>query len=171
MYCIVAILMQWLCTQGPTNPARQWVHPCKCTLIAHEDCLLEWIRASESNPDRSTNNFLKCPQCGSKYELESKDPLALSIMDLGSELLNVLGHGSAIATIGAVVFSFGSGEFMWLFRHLLIWIRMPPRKDYMCYAPATEPTLSRSWLEGKCLTIISQMTLPIGKCRISLIFP
>ena len=32
------------------DPApRRWVHPCSCTLIAHESCLLHWIRTAQSS--------------------------------------------------------------------------------------------------------------------------
>lgn len=96
------------CT-GPPNPPRRWVHPCKCTLIAHEQCLLEWIRASERNPDKSTSSILKCPQCGSRYDLDSDNPLHLRIMDNLNAILTLLGSGASVVSIGSVVISLGAG--------------------------------------------------------------
>ncbi|KAK9479702.1 hypothetical protein V1514DRAFT_327899 [Lipomyces japonicus] len=51
----------WICLLESTDEDEQatnddWRHPCKCNLVAHEHCLLEWI-----GPERAG---LPCPQCG-----------------------------------------------------------------------------------------------------------
>ena len=56
--------------QGPAEPRVQWVHPCKCTLVAHESCLLNWGSSAQQDAARA-KNALKCPQCGAQYEIES----------------------------------------------------------------------------------------------------
>ena len=66
---------------GPSEPPKRWIHPCKCTLIAHEDCLLEWIRISETNPDQKTASLRRCPQCKEKYTIISEYPFALRTLD------------------------------------------------------------------------------------------
>lgn len=67
------------------SSSKVWVHPCvitdlllsswcnltdekpqSCTLVAHQDCLLQWIKESQSQPSRR-ENALKCPQCNTKY--------------------------------------------------------------------------------------------------------
>ncbi|KAJ7080003.1 hypothetical protein B0H15DRAFT_857661 [Mycena belliarum] len=62
---------------GP-NPPRAWVHPCSCTLVAHESCLLEWIKSSEGTGREASARH--CPQCKTQYELESKNPTVLRIL-------------------------------------------------------------------------------------------
>src|SRR5579863_5305303 len=47
---------------GPPNLPPVWTHPCKCTLIAHESCLLHWINTQQCEFGRSRNE-VKCPQC------------------------------------------------------------------------------------------------------------
>ncbi|KLO17725.1 hypothetical protein SCHPADRAFT_994068 [Schizopora paradoxa] len=101
----------------PTNPPTKWVHPCTCTLIAHEACLLEWIKTSEVSRDRTPANFLKCPQCGSRYEVESKNPFVLRLMDLGSMFVTIAGHTATVMTVGAVVASVGTGIYILLSGH------------------------------------------------------
>ncbi|TDL26873.1 hypothetical protein BD410DRAFT_782962 [Rickenella mellea] len=95
----------------PEIPPRKWVHPCKCTLIAHESCLLEWIGTAESNQDRTPESVRKCPQCGSKYEVYSNYPLILQYMDMSDVLLSMFGRAVTFVGVGAIVFSFGAGIY------------------------------------------------------------
>ncbi|KAG7098370.1 hypothetical protein E1B28_000328 [Marasmius oreades] len=65
----------------PADPPRTWTHPCNCTLLAHEDCLLEWIKTAEANPSATTaDRAQKCPQCGAKYQVESDLPFGMKIL-------------------------------------------------------------------------------------------
>ncbi|KAF7326685.1 Translation initiation factor eIF2 gamma subunit [Mycena venus] len=61
-----------------TAPPRAWVHPCTCTLIAHESCLLEWIKSSEGTGRESSAR--QCPQCKTQYEVESNNPIVLKFL-------------------------------------------------------------------------------------------
>ena len=85
------------------------MHPCKCTLVAHEDCLLDWIQAGESNIDKPAASVLKCPQCGFKYKLDSKNPLILMILDNANEIFSILGHGITVVALGSIAASLGAG--------------------------------------------------------------
>ncbi|PPQ65024.1 hypothetical protein CVT24_008172, partial [Panaeolus cyanescens] len=92
------------------DPPRAWTHPCNCTLIAHEDCLLKWIQSSQGTASRAPN-ALKCPQCGTQYELESKEPVILKILGNGNKLLQrlgryftVFGAATAFGIIGTSVY-------------------------------------------------------------------
>jgi hypothetical protein len=100
------------------STSQRWVHPCKCTLVAHEDCLLQWIRSAQS---QSTNNraedrerrnkAFKCPQCGSTYELTGKKSVRrqLAVFTLGTlsmELVGTLSLGAVgIGLVGGFVYS------------------------------------------------------------------
>ncbi|KAJ7454910.1 hypothetical protein B0H11DRAFT_2068015 [Mycena galericulata] len=61
-----------------TGPPRAWVHPCNCTLVAHESCLLEWIKSSEGTGREA--GARQCPQCKTQYEVESKNPAVLRFL-------------------------------------------------------------------------------------------
>jgi hypothetical protein len=93
----------------PDNPRRTWTHPCKCTLVAHESCLLQWIQTSQGNASRAPN-ALKCPQCASTYELESDNPIILRILSSGNKSLQMMGRLFTVFSVSTVVAIFGTGE-------------------------------------------------------------
>lgn len=95
----------------PEDPPREWTHPCKCTLVAHESCLLRWIQASQSDYGRAPN-ALRCPQCGSTYELISDDPMMLRILRRGNRFLERIGRTFTIFGIVGVMAVFGSGVYV-----------------------------------------------------------
>ncbi|KAH9920890.1 uncharacterized protein BXZ73DRAFT_52026 [Epithele typhae] len=90
----------------PDDPPRAWTHPCSCTLVAHESCLLNWIKAAQADPDRS-KNALKCPQCSTTYELESDNPRALRILNAANVALSQLGQVATVCAGVTLVASFG----------------------------------------------------------------
>ncbi|KAF7978193.1 hypothetical protein HWV62_1406 [Athelia sp. TMB] len=96
---------------NPEDPPRQWTHPCHCTLVAHQSCLLEWIQTSQADAARAPN-ALKCPQCAAKYEIDSYNPVPLRILDAGNKVLSVMGRMVTAAGLGAVLVSFGTGVYI-----------------------------------------------------------
>ncbi|KAG6883629.1 hypothetical protein C0992_008261 [Termitomyces sp. T32_za158] len=92
------------------NPPRPWTHPCTCTLIAHESCLLRWIQTSQADANRSAN-ALKCPQCGTKYELLSKQPKVLRLLGLGNHILQRAGRIITLVGAAGMVGVFASGVY------------------------------------------------------------
>lgn len=92
----------------PTEPTVHWVHPCNCTLVAHESCLLSWIQSAQQDSKRSLN-ALKCPQCGAAYELESDNPLALRILNSFNGALQLSGKGVTVAGTACLLLSLGFG--------------------------------------------------------------
>ncbi|KAG6334545.1 hypothetical protein ID866_4542 [Astraeus odoratus] len=95
----------------PENPPRAWTHPCRCTLVAHESCLLQWIQTSQQNRSRAPN-ALKCPQCGSLYELESDNPLPLRLLNSANKGLSAMGKIVTVASFTVVVVSLGTGIYI-----------------------------------------------------------
>ncbi|KAG6819921.1 hypothetical protein H0H93_007392 [Arthromyces matolae] len=95
---------------SPEDPPRPWTHPCTCTLIAHEQCLLLWIQTSQADLLRA-NNALKCPQCGAKYQLVSERPPVLRFLGLGNSILQKAGRYVIIFSLGGVVAIFSSGIY------------------------------------------------------------
>ena len=93
----------------PANPPKRWVHPCNCTLVAHEHCLLDWISVSENTPRKDSSSVLKCAQCGGKYELESDSPAILRIMKSVKGFLSTTGVGVTVIASTTTVVSMGVG--------------------------------------------------------------
>ncbi|KAF8554282.1 hypothetical protein OG21DRAFT_1412900 [Imleria badia] len=96
---------------APGTPPRAWTHPCTCTLIAHESCLLRWIQSSQSTRSRASN-ALKCPQCGTAYELTSSNPWLLRCLDMGNKGLSMIGRVVSVGSLTVVVVSLGTGLYI-----------------------------------------------------------
>ncbi|KAM0720723.1 hypothetical protein Q7P37_004860 [Cladosporium fusiforme] len=66
----------WICfadANEDTPDTSPWRDPCPCALVAHEECLLDWIADMEA-PKNSRNRSLgapqiTCPQCKSEIKL------------------------------------------------------------------------------------------------------
>ncbi|TFY73924.1 hypothetical protein EWM64_g10088, partial [Hericium alpestre] len=95
---------------SPEEPPRAWTHPCNCTLVAHESCLLQWIIAAQQTPDRAAN-ALKCPQCGAEYELESRNPPILKFLDAWNKGMSRVGRVVTVSIAGVVFIAIGSGLY------------------------------------------------------------
>ena len=95
----------------PAEPKVKWVHPCTCTLVAHESCLLSWIQSAQQDSKRAVN-ALKCPQCGATYELESENPLSLRILNSLNSVLQLSGKAITVAGTACIVLSFGFGAYL-----------------------------------------------------------
>ena len=106
--------------QKPTNtsysvydgPARSWTHPCNCTLVAHEKCLLEWIQSAQGESPERARNALKCPQCGTKYEIESKKSLLLNVLDAIDRILQRAGSVFTVVSVVGIIGVMGSGTLL-----------------------------------------------------------
>ncbi|GAA5990467.1 hypothetical protein JCM10908_007384 [Rhodotorula pacifica] len=58
----------WICyTTQSEDPSLPFIHPCACTLLAHPDCLLEWISTQQAThgPTRRPH----CPACGTAIRI------------------------------------------------------------------------------------------------------
>ncbi|KAH7103633.1 hypothetical protein BKA62DRAFT_654726 [Auriculariales sp. MPI-PUGE-AT-0066] len=75
----LAVRYCFICTEEDTSRARPaigWVHPCKCTLVAHERCLLSWI---DTAPPNAREARMKCSSCGTPYHISRKSFRSLGI--------------------------------------------------------------------------------------------
>jgi len=66
----------WICfsdSNEDTPETSPWRDPCPCALVAHEECLLDWIadmEAPKNIRNRSlTSPQITCPQCKSEIKL------------------------------------------------------------------------------------------------------
>ncbi|TBU31340.1 hypothetical protein BD311DRAFT_863557 [Dichomitus squalens] len=92
--------------QDPEDPPRAWTHPCSCTLVAHESCLLEWIKSAQQDSSRA-GNALKCPQCGATYELESDNPRILRLLNAVNAGLSAAGKAATVVGFVGLTATFG----------------------------------------------------------------
>jgi len=77
----------WICMEEESHPITpsdipRWIHPCKCTLVAHELCLLTWISESTAPGGQPATNAMCCPQCKTKYQIVGHKSPLLAIMNL-----------------------------------------------------------------------------------------
>ncbi|EMD39775.1 hypothetical protein CERSUDRAFT_112048 [Gelatoporia subvermispora B] len=84
----------------PSDPPRQWVHPCRCTLIAHTTCLLQWMQGAQEHPSRAANHS-ECPQCKFKYVLRSDRPLLLRFLDSANDTMSTFGKYTVLVPLVA----------------------------------------------------------------------
>ncbi|TFK29152.1 hypothetical protein FA15DRAFT_664475 [Coprinopsis marcescibilis] len=101
------------------NPPKVWTHPCQCTLVAHESCLLKWIQSSQASESRASK-ALKCPQCGAQYELESYNPWIFKVIQAGNRALKkagslflVFGTAAIFGVIGTSFYVICTGYGAW----------------------------------------------------------
>lgn len=103
----------WICSDGdqdeedPTKqqPAqrRRWLHPCKCSLVAHESCLLTWIRTRRSSANGTPNQVITCPQCSHPYSIFEHKALALILFEMGDSLLRMVVPVASAGVAGGAV--------------------------------------------------------------------
>ncbi|KAF8496207.1 hypothetical protein F5888DRAFT_1794746 [Russula emetica] len=96
---------------SPPHPPTVWTHPCKCTLVAHESCLLHWIKTQQREFGRSRGD-LKCPQCGELYEFEGFNPRVLRIFNTVNRTLSRSGRIVTACCIGTIIISSGAGIYL-----------------------------------------------------------
>lgn len=110
----------WICFGEDTDSEGRWVNPCQCSLVSHEQCLLDWIAENQKNTPLKK---VSCPQCNSSYMLSETHSIPLVLMGIADSLVHtaapyitVLGLGCSMlitsTTFGAytVLTLFGTKE-------------------------------------------------------------
>ncbi|OBZ86385.1 E3 ubiquitin-protein ligase MARCH5 [Choanephora cucurbitarum] len=101
----------WICFGEDADSEGKWVFPCRCSLVSHEQCLLDWIAENQKNTPLKK---VACPQCATKYVLTERQSIPLALMSIADNLvriaapyLTVLGLGCSMlitsSTLGAHV--------------------------------------------------------------------
>lgn len=125
----------WICVgdtteDDPTNPPV-WRSPCKCSLTAHEDCLLDWVADLENPSNRRTStDKILCPQCKSEIKIARPKNYAvdavksldrafgrLVLPGLGTSILGTIFAGCWIHGFQSVYVVFGRPDAERLFRY------------------------------------------------------
>jgi len=77
--------------------------------VAHEKCLLEWIRSAQGESSERAQNALKCPQCKTRYEIETKKPLLLNAFEEVDRVFLKVGKMFTMASFAVIIGVMGSG--------------------------------------------------------------
>ncbi|GAC98681.1 hypothetical protein PHSY_006275 [Pseudozyma hubeiensis SY62] len=95
---------QGLSGEAPATPStrpKRFVHPCNCTLVAHESCLLRWIDQSKRN--HPLQNQVTCPQCKAPYILINNKTTLLKIFEFFDKLVTRIEPIGAFSILGGSV--------------------------------------------------------------------
>ncbi|ORZ08933.1 hypothetical protein BCR42DRAFT_382145 [Absidia repens] len=91
----------WICFGEDDDTDGRWVKPCPCSLVAHEQCLLDWI--TENQKGRSPMKKVLCPQCARPYYLLERNSISLRCLEFlrkaaksTAPYLMVLGLGCSV---------------------------------------------------------------------------
>ncbi|KAF2863795.1 hypothetical protein K470DRAFT_201388, partial [Piedraia hortae CBS 480.64] len=125
----------WICFSSPgeNEPSLgPWRSPCPCALVAHENCLLDWIADMEADRKRRDRG-IKCPQCRAEIKLQGERDVLVEGMKVGDRLaarlvLPLVGLGFAAAVwkvstaygVQAVYAVFGYNEGREVVGHMLL---------------------------------------------------
>ena len=96
------------------KPAIGWVHPCKCTLVAHKECLLTWIDTAQSPEAREQR--MKCASCGSPYHVTRMPSRLLGGLRIFDKAVNWASDRMILLSLGSGVASVAFSESHWFRR-------------------------------------------------------
>lgn len=76
----------WICQGDETEEAPGtsiWRKPCPCSLVAHDECLLEWIADAEAPKpgEFPVPHSIVCPQCKAEIKIERPQDLVVKMFD------------------------------------------------------------------------------------------
>jgi hypothetical protein len=94
----------WICQMDETEDTEEntiWRSPCPCSLVAHDDCLLEWVADGEAPKDggaASTQNFF-CPVCKAEIHIERPHDPLVGLFDRVQALAKSLAYPTALSAL------------------------------------------------------------------------
>jgi len=94
------LTLMMLYTLDPGEKSGEWVHPCKCTLVAHQSCLMKVIFRKKLR----RRSRIKCPQCQFPYAIERNQKLVFTclLFEIGDKLVGLAGTVVFIAGAAGV---------------------------------------------------------------------
>ncbi|KAF9906966.1 hypothetical protein EC991_011441 [Linnemannia zychae] len=75
----------YICFGTDEDSVGRWVKPCQCTLISHEDCLLDWI---DKNRQQFAKKQVRCSVCNTAYRLAEPNSMLLNIYSTFDSLVH-----------------------------------------------------------------------------------
>ncbi|KAH8591617.1 hypothetical protein B0O99DRAFT_690428 [Bisporella sp. PMI_857] len=93
----------WICAQGDSDedPEKSggWRRPCQCSLVAHNDCLMEWI---SRKPDRKD---IKCPACNMALLIDQPTNVVDFVVQFFEDICDTAIIGVAAGAVSGIVYS------------------------------------------------------------------
>lgn len=141
----------WICFEDSTEDTPEtspWRDPCPCALVAHEECLLDWIadvEAPKNTRNRSiTAPKIECPQCKSEIKLARQrdylvdlvrgcERLALKAVTPSAVFMlsGILYHSTVLHGIHSIYAVFGAYDGGRILRPLQLNSIRPPIEAYV----------------------------------------
>ncbi|KAF9985755.1 hypothetical protein BGZ65_009960 [Modicella reniformis] len=85
----------YICFGTDEDSVGRWVKPCQCTLISHEDCLLDWIDKNRQQfakkqllTDAPVTLKVRCSVCNTVYRLAEPNSLLLNVYSTFDSLVH-----------------------------------------------------------------------------------
>lgn len=126
----------WICLGSedetpPNGIETTWKRPCKCNLVAHESCLLEWtsevangnnVNVNDDGTNNSNNRVPVCPQCKSVIHVIKQQSQLLKFRQL-IESTNRMGYqflivstigGTLLCTIYTTLYTVGASSIRFI---------------------------------------------------------
>ncbi|KAG0297517.1 hypothetical protein BGZ96_006026 [Linnemannia gamsii] len=75
----------YICFGTDEDSVGRWVKPCQCTLISHEDCLLDWI---DKNRQQFAKKQVRCSVCNTVYRLAEPNSFLLNLYSTFDSLVH-----------------------------------------------------------------------------------
>ncbi|KAF8535550.1 hypothetical protein BDD12DRAFT_854921 [Trichophaea hybrida] len=98
----------WICFASDSEeekPRGDWRAPCKCSLVAHEACLLDWIAdMQKTGIETGSNQTPACPQCKTQIRLKEEQSVVLDMIDQAGRIAGRAGAFVAFGGVGSVLF-------------------------------------------------------------------
>lgn len=136
----------WICFSDSTEDTPEtspWRDPCPCALVAHEDCLLDWIADMEAPNNRRSRSVaapkIECPQCKSEIKLaRPKDWIVEGVRGmerLGAQVVTpgalavvtgTLYHTSMLWGVHSIYAVFGADDGIRILRPMILNVVRPP---------------------------------------------
>lgn len=100
----------WICfsdSNEDTPETSPWRDPCPCALVAHEECLLDWIADAENTKNTRNRAFgppqITCPQCKSEINLARPRNYIVDVTKGLERLGSRLVWPSALSLLGGLI--------------------------------------------------------------------
>ncbi|KAI9005501.1 hypothetical protein CLU79DRAFT_713067 [Phycomyces nitens] len=87
----------WICFGEDSDSEGRWVRPCRCSLVSHEECLLDWITENQKD---SPSKKVHCPQCAAPYYLSEARNIPLALLGLVDQWVHTAAPYLAVLGLG-----------------------------------------------------------------------
>lgn len=92
----------WICyTTQQEDPSQRFIHPCACTLVAHPDCLLEWLATQQATATTAANRIPHCPACGTAIRIHQDRSRFLRLYRNFRRQVDRASLAAGLGTVGA----------------------------------------------------------------------